>query len=93
MSNERGPLDGCQDGNCKIVDNRHGQHTNGGCRCLRYVESYQPFRDALAKLKSEHAKLVEVAREAARFARGDDSAGKLAALLDELDDPKLHYTL
>lgn len=37
-------------------------------------------------------KLEEVARHAARFARGDEDGGKLSELLDGLENPELRFT-
>ena len=50
-------IGGCGDGDCK-VHRRGGQHTNGGCRCLRHdgmkaervVGAYRTFRAAILAL-------------------------------------------
>lgn len=43
---------GCSDGDCKVYNQRRGQHTNGGCRCMtdrmtaqRYAYANNLFAD------------------------------------------------
>ncbi len=63
---ERRILDGCSDGGCVIVK-PVGMHTNGGCRCLRYPENVQKFRDELAALKASRDRLQEFVNETAVY--------------------------
>lgn len=48
-------LGGCSDGYCTVTGRKGGQHTNGGCRCLRdltfqqrsLIQAARRLRDAL----------------------------------------------
>lgn len=64
MQDDPSPLDGCSDGNCKVAGKATGQHTNGGCRCLRYPEDRERFQKALADLKAKLAEAEKRATEA-----------------------------
>lgn len=47
---------GCTDSNCKI-NKKSGQHTNGGCTCLRDLST--PNRIAIEKILINYSALIE----------------------------------
>ena len=62
-------IGGCGDGNCKVYI-RPGQHTNGGCRCLRLdpikaERVISAYRAELDSLRAQLAEQREIARELA----------------------------
>lgn len=62
-------LNGCSDGNC-VIRRPVGQHTNGGCQCLkmlRYPEGQTEFRDQMALVRA----VVEAAVSFWKSDKGD----------------------
>ena len=51
-------ISGCSDGFCYLRGSRSGQHTNGGCRCVKDFQIRQPLL-ALHIMRSSLKKLLE----------------------------------
>lgn len=72
---------GCSDGNCKLrIGECKGQHTNGGCRCLRDIPT--PLR---LRIERKLASVSQAAQLAAVTAERDEAVALLRKIQWEAD--------
>src|SRR6266404_1628374 len=83
---ERKMLEGCSDGNCVILKPA-GMHTNGGCRCFKYPENIQKFRDELAALKKDRDEWRDAAQKERDYSIGvEENRDNIVLQIDQMRD-------